>query len=338
MEQLEYVNEFAAKHPDKFVVAKSPSEVRELVATTNKTIIIHSIEGARQLVNSQEDAHFWAAQGVSFMTLIHLRDHELGTSAIKPGFVMKLINMRGAIKKNSKRGGLTELGKQTILWLAKAGIMTDITHMSDAAREDALDFMEAHDIPPISTHDLYRPIQNHPRGISKEQIIRIYKNKGFVSLPISGISLMPYHPKPPYDTMLDTLSCHCQGSIDSYRFTYEEMKKHIESNYQRITGDSLLSFHELTEKEKVALSIGFQSDFNGWLNHSRPRYGDKGCFEIEKEDTSNPIELDGMPHPGYLIHQWQYLENQGVDLEPIKRNSERFLQLWDYFIQNREER
>ena len=72
LNQIEYLNDFARNNSDRFVVAKSPKEVRDLVATTNKTIIIHSVEGANQLINSQEDANFWAEKGIAFMTLIHL--------------------------------------------------------------------------------------------------------------------------------------------------------------------------------------------------------------------------------------------------------------------------
>lgn len=335
LEQIDYVNNFAREHSDKFVVAKSPEEIREFVQNSDKTVIVHSIEGARRLVNSQEDANFWAEQGVAFMTLIHLRDTELGSSAIKPGFLLKLINLRGATKNKKKREGLSELGKQTILWLQCAGIMTDITHMSDKSRADALDFMEEHNIPPISTHDLYRPIQNHPRGISQEQVLRIYQNKGFVSLPISGISLMPYMPEEYYQNMLDSLTGHCQGSIDSYQLTYEEVKREIESNYSKISGDKERSFTDLSESEKVAFSIGFQSDFNGWLDHSRPKYGKEACHEMEAGKVYEKIEIDGMPHPGYLESQWDYLEKEGVDLMPLKRNSERFVQLWELFLENK---
>lgn len=331
LSQIKYVNDFAEKNSKYFVVAKSPKEAREFILKTNKTVILHSVEGARQLVNSQADADFWAEQGVSFMTLIHLRDHELGSSAIKPGFFLKLINLRGALKKPEKRVGLTELGKKTILRLACAGIMTDITHMSDKCRTETLDFMEEHNIPPISTHDLYRPIQNHPRGISKEQILQIYRNGGFVSLPISGKSLLPHKPTEAYQNKLDTMSCYCNGSIDTYRLTYEDLQEHIESNYQRISGDDSRCFSDLSESEKVFYSIGFQSDFNGWLNHSRPKYGKGGCFKLEAGKEYEKIETDGMPHPGYLESHWTYLEKNGVDLQPIKRNSERFIQLWEMF-------
>jgi hypothetical protein len=309
--------------------------VRALVDSTDKTIIIHSIEGARRLVNSKEDAEFWADQGIAFMTLIHLRDNELGSSAIKPTFATKLINLKGTLRKKEKRGGLTEQGKQTILWLANSGIMIDITHMSDQSRTDALEFMEDHGIPPIATHDGFKPIQNNPRGISEEEVLKIYKNRGFVSLPISGISLMPYEAHPEYQQMLDTMTCFCDGSIDSYQFTYEALKQHIESNAEVILGGEGRSFSELTESEKVALSIGFQSDFNGWLHHSKPKYGKKGCYELDTDKNYEAIEVDGMPHPGYLEAQWNYFENEGVDLQPILRNAERFIQLWEEFLSSR---
>ncbi len=330
LKQLNYVNDFVNEHPEDFVVAKSPEEVRHLFTSTNKTIIIHSIEGAKKLINSQEDANFWASQGVAFFTLIHLVDSKLGSAAIRPGLT-KMINFKGWIRKKSKRGGLTEKGKENILWLANAGIMTDITHMSDQCRKDALDFMEENGLPPIATHDVFRPIQNHPRGISEEQIIRIYKNQGFISLPISGISLSAYRPEKRYQEKIETLDCFCEGSIDSYKLTYQEVQHLIESNYQEIDPNILGSFEELSESKKVKFSIGFQSDFNGWLNHSRPRFGKEGCAPIDSTKNYEAIELDGMPHPGYLESQWNLLEKEGVDLSPIQRNAERFLQLWEWY-------
>ena len=91
-------------------------------------------------------------------------------------------------------------------------------------------------------------------------------------------------------------------------------------------------------------SIGFQSDFNGWLNHSRRRYGKAGCYPLSVADRFDPtlydgishpsypvdadyfeaIEKEGMLHPGYLASQWRLLEREGVDLLPIQRNAEHF--------------
>ena len=296
LKQIDYLNKFVEEHSEKFAVAFSPQQLRDLVAETDKTIFIHSIEGGRKLINSQEDANFWASQGVAFMTLIHLVDDENGAAAIAPGLTTKMINLKGSLRKEEDRK-LTEHGKQAILYLANAGIMIDITHMSDLTREDAINFMIENNIPPISTHDGFKPIQNQPRGISQMDIIKIYQNNGFVSLPISGESLHAYNPYPLYrDSMLALKAekCFCEGSIDSYKFTYLALKNFIESNAAVIAKDPGLDFNSLSEKEKINFAIGFQTDFNGWLNHHRPKFGEEGCYEIAVDKEYEEIELQGL--------------------------------------------
>ena len=297
---------------------------------TKKTIIVYSIEGAKSLVGSAEDAQFWADKGVAFVTLMHMLDSELGGAAIRPGIIFSLINLKGALRSRKKRG-LTDLGRNAIQWLANAGIMTDISHMSDAARADALDLMAEKGIPPVSTHDMFKPIQNMERGISEAEVIRIYQGKGFMSLPISGISLKPYHPDSKYQALLDSQPEYCNGSVDSYRFTYEALQSFLSENVALIFNDSTKTMDNLTEDEKIDLAIGFQSDFNGWLNHSRPRYGRKGCFDAAPGAVYEPIELQGLAHPGLLESQWKWMEKEDVDLEPVLRTSEKFLRVWEYF-------
>ena len=60
LKQIKYINDYAEAHSEDFAVAKTPQEVRDLVHSTDKTIFIHSIEGGKRLINSQEDANFWA--------------------------------------------------------------------------------------------------------------------------------------------------------------------------------------------------------------------------------------------------------------------------------------
>jgi len=328
LEQIEYINKFAAENSEFFVVAKSPKEIREYVKTTKKTIIVHCIEGGKELIKTQADADFWAAQGVSFITLIHLVDCEYGGAAILPGVPTRIINSDATCNKE-KEIGLTELGKNAIIWLANAGIMTDITHMNDRTRKDALRVMEEHGIPPISTHDGFKPWQHHSRALDEEDIIKIYRNKGFISLPISGYSCMGHAPDSNLLLQVDSLKHYCAGSVDSYIFLYDIVKQFIETHPE-------LGYNpEMTEVQKINFAIGFQSDFNGWLNHSRPRYGENGCYKNIPDSITEPLETQGLAHPGLLESQWNIMEKEGVDLEPIKRASEKFLQLWDYFLDHK---
>ncbi len=317
MKQINFVNDFVAANAKDFAVAQTPQEARDLVHNTDKTIIIHSIEGGKRLVNSQEDAKFWAAQGVAFITLVHLVDSRLGAAANQPVFALKFLNFKSLFRKEKNRR-LTERGRKAIVWLANAGVMTDITHMSDNTRKDALALMEEKGIPPLVTHDVFKPIQNQPRGMEEEDVLKVYANNGFISLPISGETCRPYKPRADYQAKLDGLSSYCNGSIDSYKFTYEEVKKFLEK--------------ELPANQVANLSIGFQTDFNGWLNHHRPRYGEEGCYPTDQDSTYEAIELQGLAHPGLLESHWRLLEKEGVDLEPIKRSSEKFLRMWEYVL------
>ena len=334
LEQITYVEKFVEQHADKFAIAKSPGEVRSLVTQTQKTIILYSLEGAKSLVGSEEDAKFWASKGISFITLIHMVDSELGGSAIRPGFIFKLINLKGALRSKKKRG-LTELGKNAIQWLANAGIMTDLSHMSDSTRKDALDLMMERGIPPIATHDAFKPIQNMQRAISAEDVIRIYQAHGFMSLPLSGISLKPYHPEKKYQDLLDQQTNYCDGSVDTYRFTYEALKIFIAENIGLIFNNNHKTINNLTADERIDLSIGFQSDFNGWVNHSRPRYGKKGCFKTSPDNVYEAIETQGLAHPGLLESQWNWMTKENVDLDPILNASEKFLRVWEYVIEHK---
>lgn len=339
LKQINYVNDFATEHSDDFVVAKSPAEIRQYVQETQKTVIVHSIEGGKRLINSLEDAQFWASQGVAFITLMHLVDSEYGSAAIRPGLFTTLLNLKGALKAK-KRRGLSEKGKQAILWLAQAGIMTDLTHMERQTRKDALAFMRSKGIPPISTHDCFQPVRNNARSIGKAEVLEIYQLEGFMALPISGVELKLVKPEAAYEAKEDSLEatgCHCKGSVDSYQFMYEAVQDYLAQNAAVILGDSSVRFEDLPEAQKVKLAIGFQSDFNGWLSHSRPRAGKGGCYKLDESRNYEAIELQGLAHPGLLASQWNYLEGRGVDLAPIKRSSERFVQLWEYFLEHKNE-
>jgi hypothetical protein len=110
------------------------------------------------------------------------------------------------------------------------------------------------------------------------------------------------------------------------------LKNFIERNAALISNDSSLVFQELSDAQKVKYAIGFESDFNGWLSHERPRYGKKGCYPMVKTSTYEEFEQKGLAHPGLIKGHWDALSREGVDLQPIKRASERFLQLWEYFL------
>lgn len=321
LKQLAYVEAFVAAHPDRYAVAKTPAELRALVATTDKLVFVHSIEGGEELLWQAGDAAFWADQGVALITLIHLRDEEFGGSALLPGTLGRLINPRGAREeRRGERRGLTEHGAATIVALHDAGILVDFTHMSADARADALDVCEAHAIPPVFTHSALARALDDGRGLTDDQLVRVYRLGGQVSPGLSALDLAaPPSPDP---------AAPCPGTLEAWAW-HEALVQHtLLDHVGEIFGDPALTPDTLTETQRTRLATGWSSDWNGWLSHSQPVYGRGGCRGAPPADAL-PIDTLGLAHPGLLPHHWQRVEERGVDLDPILRSSERFVQLWE---------
>lgn len=327
LKQIHAVNELAQKNPEEFVVATTPAEVRRLVDESTKTIIIHSIEGGNQIIGSQEDAHFWASQGVAFITLIHLVDDEYGGAAHNPDFVGKILNLKGSVRKvfhPHKRRGLTEHGKNAVEWMARAGIMTDMSHMSPESVTDTIEILKRLNLPPLATHSLFEVIHKNDRAMTKTQLQDVYKLGGLFSLPISGNSVLPDDPDESFLSFIRADKI-CEGSMDSYRVSFQFIEDYILKNIAE------KKYSELTEEEKINYSIGWQSDFNGWLNHSRPRYGKKGCWPSPARMKMPEIETKGLAHPGLLAAYWETLEKEGMNVSSLKYSTEKFLRMWEKF-------
>jgi len=329
--QIKAVDDFAKINSKYFIVARSPQEVRHYLKTTTKTIFIHSIEGGRKLIHSQEDAIFWAKKGVAFITLIHLMDDEFGGAAFNPDVITPIINYKGSLRRLfhfKKRRGLTPMGKEAILWIANAGMMVDLTHMSPESKIDVLKVMDMAAIPPLMTHSMYRPIYNHDRGVTREQLLKIYQLGGLFSLPINGGVLVPHKEEPTITEKLARFKL-CRGSLDHYKFAFDTVSDFIDGNASSILKLPIgVSFADLTEAQKTQLSVGWQSDFNGWTNHSRPRYGKNGCFDIPLDQDIPLVDRIGLAHPGLLSQYWNVLEKEGMRIDSLKRASEKFLQIW----------
>jgi len=321
LEQLAYVEDFVAQHPDRFVLARSPGEARRALVETDKVVVVHAIEGGRMLLSGPEDARFWAEQGVSLVTLIHLLDDELGGSASNPGFIGWMLNRDAARKRRKGQPrGLTERGKAAIVELHEAGILVDLTHMSPESIEDALAVTAAHGIPPVVTHGKLWDIHATERGFSRAQVVEIYRQGGVFNLVLSGTSLAAVDPSVPVPDNL------CEGSIDSFAWHWNVLQDIVHDGIPTIF--SMEADSPLTEAQQTALATGWASDWNGGIGHTRPRYGRRGCTRRPAEPAL-PFDTVGLAHPGHLPDHWQRLEEQGIDLDPMLRSAERFLQLWE---------
>ena len=190
LRQLRFVEDFVAAHPDRFAMAASPAEARMLLASTDKMVVIHSIEGMHELLWEPGDAAFWAAQGVALVTLIHLRDEELGGADLLDGALGRGVNPTGARRaRDGERQGLTPLGRQRMLDLHEAGVLVDLAHMSPESLDDALAVARDHGLPPVITHGRLERLREGEFGITDSQLVEVYRLGGIFNVGLTGLEL-----------------------------------------------------------------------------------------------------------------------------------------------------
>lgn len=313
--QLEWVERLVARYPDRLALARSPEEARRHLAS-GKQVLFHSIEGGHLILDGPEDAAFWARRGVALITLVHLRDDEHGEAAVGPGLTGVLVNPCGALRRlvqPGRRGGLTARGKAAILELARAGIMLDLTHMSPASVEDALAVCRAHGIPPVVTHGSFSLVRDTERAFTPEQVLEVYRLGGAFALPLSGQACDPIRPSIPVPPRL------ARGTLHAFGFHHRALQELLHGRAAEVLGPGA----RLDDAARTRLAVGWASDWNGFVNHSRP--------DPDRPKAARTLELDriGLAHSGLLPQHWRRLGEAGYDLDPLQRSLEQVLQVWE---------
>ena len=323
LRELAYVERWVDANSDRYAMAYSAAEAREILATTTKAVVIHSIEGGRELLRDPTNAAYWREQGVALVTVTHLLDDELGGAALNPGLTGRLTNPAAVGKR--RRGedrGLTERGREVIVELADAGILVDLSHMSPQSVDETLDITREHGIPPVVTHGKLSRIQEGERSFTDEQVVEIYRQGGVFNLVLAGNALLPN---------VDGVALpdgYCPGTLDDFRLHWDGLQDILDAHLAELAGVG--SRAGLTTDQQVRLATGWASDWNGWTSHSAPIYGRGRCRPLSAlPQPALEIDTLGIAHPGVLPGHWQRLSEAGVDLEPMLLSAERFLQLWE---------
>ena len=322
LKQFAYVESFIEQNSEQYLLVTTPAQAREALLHTNKTLIIHSIEGGHHLLWDDTDATFWADQGVALFTLIHLRDKEFGGAAILNQQLGGMINPKGArARAQGRRRGLTEHGKKRILDLHKAGILVDYSHMSPDALEDGFALSAAHGFAPVMTHGRLSSVTDDEFGITDAQLVELYRQGGVFSLGLSALELTKENVAP------DAPDHLCWATLEAWAWHHNRVQQVLAAHVATIFNTSSLTADQLTDDQKTRLATGWSSDWNGWVSHSKPVYGARRCRD--PKEATLPIDTLGLAHPGLLPQHWRRVSDEGVDMEPMLRSAERFLRLWE---------
>lgn len=299
--QLDYVEAFAARHADRYTLARTPGEARAAIAA-GRAVIVHGIEGATKILGSAEDAEYWASRGVAVVTPVHLADNALGGSNCMGGS-LAMLNVPGCWREalGPRAHGLTARGEQLVGALVDAGVVIDLAHASPATFDGLLDVVVGRGGAPVYTHVVSREVRDERGEVTDDQLRRVYAAGGLVGVTANHRSISP---EPP---LADAPDGYCRGSVDDLRLQWDHVVGVVPGQ-----------------------PVAWGSDFQGGVTHIRPKYGPLGC-EPARPDGAPLSAFDtlGLANAAMVKPMFGELVAGGSDRAPLDASAERFLTIWE---------
>jgi membrane dipeptidase len=167
---LDMVDKFTKDWPDKFVIATSPADVRKYFAP-DKIALCLGMENGAPIENEQDVEHFYK-RGIRYVTLTHALDNHISDSSYDTARTWH---------------GLSPFGKNLVLDLNRAGIMVDVSHISDDAFYQVIAISKA---PVIASHSSCRYFTpGFERNMSDDMIKLLAKNGGVIQIAFGSAFL-----------------------------------------------------------------------------------------------------------------------------------------------------
>lgn len=159
---FDIIHGIAAKHPDLAGIATSEAEARALKAA-GRTALFIGVENGYAIGNDLGMLKKHYDLGARYMTLSHTRNNDICDSSTD----------------TPEHGGLSAFGKEVVREMNRLGMLIDVSHISDEAFFDCLEFSQA---PVVATHSSARALYDHPRNLSDDMIIALAKKGGVVQM------------------------------------------------------------------------------------------------------------------------------------------------------------
>jgi len=274
-ELIDLVNRIVNESPDQYAIALSAADVEEqfgkgLISLPMGMENGSPIEG--DLANVQ---HFFD-RGIRYITLAHGLSNHISDSSYDD---------------NKPWGGLSEFGVEVVEEMNRVGIMVDISHVSDEAFWDVMQFIKA---PAIASHSSARHFTpGWERNIADDMIVRLAENGGVVMINYGSTFLTQ---------AANEYSNARSDAFDAYReeqavedneeteaaFRAEYVKTH--GSYPYATLDETLDHFDHVVKLTSIDHVGIGSDYDG--------VGDSLPIDL-KDVSSYPNLVEGLLRRGY---------------------------------------
>lgn len=162
LEQIDLAERLIAANPTLLEKASTAADVRRIMAS-GKVASMYGVEGGHAIANSLAVLRQLYDLGARYMTLTHSASLDWADSATDA----------------PKSDGLSPFGEEVVREMNRLGMLVDLSHVSEAAMNDALDASAA---PVIFSHSSARAVAGHPRNVPDEVLSRMPDNGGVVMI------------------------------------------------------------------------------------------------------------------------------------------------------------
>jgi membrane dipeptidase len=247
MRLIDMVEGFAQKWPEKFALAKSPSEVRKNFAA-GKVSLAMGMENGAPIERDLANVRYFHERGIRYITLTHSKDNHISDSSFDDKHTHK---------------GLSEFGKKVVAEMNKVGIMVDVAHVSD---DTFWQVMELSKVPVIASHSSCRFFTpGFERNMSDEMIQALAKKKGVIQINF-GSGFIDGQSQKQMDSMRKEVEALLKGK--GLEFS-DEKAKPIIAEYRAAHPRKFATVEQVAEhidhvKKLVGIDhVGLGSDFDG---------------------------------------------------------------------------
>lgn len=158
------VEGLAAAAPEKFALARSPTDVRSNVAMGLVSLPM-GMENGAPLEHELANVAYFRERGISYITLTHAKDNHIADSSTDA---------------RHTHGGLSAFGKQVVDEMNAVGIMIDVSHVSD---DTFWQVVERSRVPVIASHSSCRHFTpGFARNMTDDMIVALAKQGGVVMI------------------------------------------------------------------------------------------------------------------------------------------------------------
>ena len=158
---IDLVESFAQKWPDRFVLARSPEEIRAHFGSERISLLL-GIENGSALERDLANLERFYVRGVRYITLTHSKNNQICDSSFDEG---------------PKWHGLSPFGRQVVAEMNRLGMMVDVSHVSDEAFHQVIELSKA---PVVATHSACRHFTPGWHRNMSDDMIRLLAKKGGV--------------------------------------------------------------------------------------------------------------------------------------------------------------